>query len=297
MERIAPNVYAEDEFGVPSNFHGANYGYVVTDDGVVVIDTPMFPTDAVAFRNRLATEGDVRYLVNTDFHRDHITGNHFVGGEVVGHDLTKRMAEAPPTKTLRRIVEHLVGDDLSTDLDTKELMRLRLEVVDPDGASLIDEDYVFRTPTITFSDTLTFEVGDTTFELLHLPGHTEGHIGVYLPDQKVFFAGDNVTPGYYPSMIEALPLEWIDSLETIESMDVDTVVPGHGEIGGLDDVREFRASLEAYVDEMNALIADGATEAEAVAAFEFSDLDAMHPDDPEFYRMNVSRLYEKLFYG
>lgn len=297
MEQIAPNVYAEDKFGVPSNFHGANYGYVTTDEGVVVIDTPMFPTDAVDFCDRVSTEGNVRYLINTDFHRDHITGNYFLDGEVVGHDLTKRMAEAPPTKTLRRIVEHLVGEGLSTDLTTKELMRIRLEELDPEGASLIDENYEFRSPTITFSETLTFEVGGTTFELLHLPGHTKGHTGVYLPEEKVLFAGDNVTPGYYPSLIEALPHKWVNSLELMESMDVDTIVPGHGTIGGMEDIQEYRVFLESLVEDMDRLISEGATEEEVADKFDLTGLPAMHPNDPEFDRMNATRLYEKLFYG
>jgi cyclase len=70
MEQITAQVYTD------TTLRGCNPSYVVTDDGVVVIDTPQLPTRAVAMRKEAESHGPVRYLVNTERHVDHIFGNY-----------------------------------------------------------------------------------------------------------------------------------------------------------------------------------------------------------------------------
>lgn len=110
-----------------------------------------------------------------------------------------------------------------------------------------------------FSERMHLEVGPTTFELLHLSGHTGGNIGDHLPDEKVFFAGDAITNGYYPSLIEAFPLQRVQAMDDIGSMDIETIVPGHGKVCEVDYVREFSEFLETNIENMNRLIGDGLT--------------------------------------
>ena len=74
METITKNVYAF------INYRGCNPGYVVTSDGVVVIDTPMLPTKAVEMREEALAKGPIRFLINTESHIDHNFGNHFFAG-------------------------------------------------------------------------------------------------------------------------------------------------------------------------------------------------------------------------
>ncbi len=81
MEQVTANVYAN------TRIRGCNPSYVVTSDGVVVIDTPQLPTRAVAMRAEAEAHGPIRYLINTEHHVDHIFGNYWFkgAGTVVNH--------------------------------------------------------------------------------------------------------------------------------------------------------------------------------------------------------------------
>ena len=74
MEQVTKNVYFEPKL------RGCNPGFVVTSEGVVVIDTPQLPTKAVEMRKLAESHGPIRYLINTEHHVDHIFGNYFFKG-------------------------------------------------------------------------------------------------------------------------------------------------------------------------------------------------------------------------
>jgi cyclase len=74
MQQVRPNAYAETEK------RGCNFGFVTTTEGVVMIDTPQLPRDAIAWRETVAAHGPVRYIINTEPHGDHVTGNFFFRG-------------------------------------------------------------------------------------------------------------------------------------------------------------------------------------------------------------------------
>ena len=82
MEQITRNVYVE------TKFEGSNNSFVVTADGVVMIDTPQVPTNAVKWREIIAKYGPVKYIINNEPHGDHVTGNYFFPGAVIAHEGT-----------------------------------------------------------------------------------------------------------------------------------------------------------------------------------------------------------------
>ena len=92
MEQVTPNVWTQ------TGWRGCNPSYVVTSDGVVVIDTPQLPTKAIAMRSEAESHGPIRYVINTEHHVDHIFGNfYFKGaGPVVHH------RNSPPSPTRPR---------------------------------------------------------------------------------------------------------------------------------------------------------------------------------------------------
>jgi len=71
MKKISPNVFIE------TGFSGANVGIVQTTEGLVMIDTPWRPTDAIKWREEISNKGNIRYLINTDEHHDHNLCNCF----------------------------------------------------------------------------------------------------------------------------------------------------------------------------------------------------------------------------
>ncbi|MFC2001597.1 MBL fold metallo-hydrolase [Chloroflexota bacterium] len=296
MKQITDNVYAEDRFSVPPRYRGDNPGFVTTSEGIVMIDTPMMPTDALKWRDNIAKRGNVRYIINTHHHPDHITGNPFFPGTVVSHEGVREMFAAPATRV---VTSHRLEEVLKSGQGILGFIRLLVKEHAPEGLPLL-ENYQFKAPTITFTERLNLYVGEHTFELMHLPGHTESHIGVYVPQEKVFFAGDNLCGGTQPSLAQSLPLDWVKSLKKIEAMDIDVVIPGHGEIGGREIIREFRLFIQECIDIVREAIKQGLSKEQAADKISFEELyprihggRAVHPG-PEKQRRNVLRLYEML---
>ena len=97
MRKIAGSVYVEDKLSVPPYDRGCNPGFVSTSEGVVMIDCPMMPTDCVKWRQEIEKHGQVRYIINTHHHPDHMAGNYFFPGTVISHEKVKAVFSTPLT--------------------------------------------------------------------------------------------------------------------------------------------------------------------------------------------------------
>jgi cyclase len=256
-----------------------------------MIDTPYMPTDALKWRDSIAQKGEIGYIINTHHHFDHTAGNYFFPGPVVSHDLGREMLSA----SLSRVAaSDRSRDAAKAGMGKEDYIRSLVREVDPEGVSLLDERYYLKLPSITFSEQLHLHKGEHSFELIYQPGHTLDHIGVYLPREKVFFAGDNFTSDSQPSLAQCYPLKWIEVLKKIETMDIEVIVPGHGKACGLSKVREFRSFIEEYVESVREAIRKGMSKGEAADRISFEErYPAVHPG-AEMQRMNVLRLYEML---
>ena len=176
MQQVTGNVFAE------TKIRGCNPGYVVTRDGVVIIDTPQLPTRAVRMRQQAEKNGPIRYLINTEHHIDHIFGNYFFRGAglVVAHEEVYRqfMVVTPVINPYAYAREAIPTDD-------------------PEGASLFpDEETYFKDPNkpkITFTGDLTLPGRGS-----HLPSprHTRSHAGtdcsLYLGRTRRFCRGHDL---------------------------------------------------------------------------------------------------------
>ncbi|MBI4334572.1 MAG: MBL fold metallo-hydrolase [Chloroflexi bacterium] len=290
IRQITPNVFVDTESSEPPYGHGSNPSFVVTSAGIVMVDAAMLPTRAMKWKSEIAGRGEVRYIINTEQHLDHVAGNYFFPGTVVSHQGV-RAALRGPLEHIRAFEPALLGQARSLSL--REYVLWQYSQWDPEGLALA-KDYQPRLPELTFSDRLTLYLGDTVFELFHLPGHTPSQVGVYVPRERVVFTGDNFGNAIQPSLAQCCPLEWVRSLKFIEGLDVDHVVPGHGLVGNKADVREFAAFIQGVIDTVTGLIRQGRSKEEAMNAVSFeSRLLARHPGN-EQQRMNVARLYDVL---
>jgi cyclase len=242
MRRLSEHVYAE------FYLWGCNPGFLITDEGVVMIDTPQQPIDAVRWRERLTEHGPIRHLINTEPHSDHIAGNaYFPGVEVIGQTgLRDRYLQAVP------------------QLRSAE----RLETIkqaDPDSVWLFDHPaYPPNPPTRTFDDRLTLRLGGHTVECLHLPGHTAPQTGVYLPEEGVLFTGDNIFHQVKTFIQEADPWEWLAALERIAAIDAAVIVPGHGEPCDGRYLATQAEIIEGWVGAVEDMVRRGLSEEEAL---------------------------------
>ncbi len=130
-----------------------------------------------------------------------------------------------------------------------EEKRERFKQTDPDSVWLVGHpDYpLSHGPTLTFTDSLTLNVGNHTFNIIHMPGHTAPQTSVYVPEEGVVFTGDNVFHKCRTWMQECDPWEWLAALDQIAALDVETIVPGHGEPCGKDYLREQAQIVENWV--------------------------------------------------
>ena len=103
------------------------------------------------------------------------------------------------------------------------------------------EQYRQGYPTITFSDRMTLKIGAHTFQIMLLPGHTAGQTSVYVPEEKVLFASDNVSSMGGASMHDAKPYKWLESLQYMKRLDVDCIATGHGDV--------ITSDPESYIDQ------------------------------------------------
>ena len=273
----SPNIYIQPT--TSSTFDTANVSF-----------TPYIQTTPFVAPQR----GEVRYLINTEHHTDHVAGNYFFSGQpIVSSQGVRDMFSAP--------IEYVSSHErrqkaMAASMDLRDYIFWRWQDMDPEGIALAP-NFQPMPPTITFTERLTLYVGDHTFELMRLPGHTPYQIGVYVPQEKVIFTGDNFIYGWQSSMTHCCPMEWIESLKKIEAMDVDFIVPGHGaNVGNKADLREFRTFIQGAINTVQDAINRGISKEEAAATISFEDEEhrpARHPG-AEQQRMNIIRLYEML---
>jgi cyclase len=281
MEQVSENVFFD------TKIRGCNPAFVVTSDGVVVIDTPQLPTKAVEMRKAAEEHGPIRYVINTEHHVDHIFGNYYFkgAGTVIAH---QGVAENFMLPTQKPNPYEYAKEALPTD--------------DPDGLEIFpDEDAYFadpNRPSITFTEDVTLTVGDHTFELIYTPGHTPGQIAVYVPEERAVFTGDTifceVQTWLYVSDVD----QWLDSLEIIRDLDIDTIYPGHGPVTDKKYLDVQRAFLMEWVTTVADAVAKGWTRDETVERVSFAD---RYPVDigqeymmDHIQRSNAGALYDKL---
>ncbi len=254
MTPLTPNVWTQ------TGWRGCNPSFVVTSDGVVVIDTPQLPTKAIAMRRQAESHGPVRYVINTEHHVDHIFGNfYFKGaGQVVHHQgvYDSFMTVYPELDPFAYAAEAIPSDD-------------------PDGAALFpDREEYYADPnkgTVVFTGDLTLRVGQHTFKLLHTPGHTPGQIAVHVPEEQVVFTGDTVFSACQTWLMTSDIGQWIAALDRISGLDFATLVPGHGPVTDRQSLDSQRAVLLEWTTAVATAVANGWSRDETVARVSFAD--------------------------
>lgn len=273
-KQLTPNVYAEDQHSRIPTYRGSTHGFVCTSEGIVMIDCPMMPTDAIRWRFEIQklNRGEIKYIINTDSHHDHCTGNGMFPGIIISTQGVRDAFPAVPMKgTFAQIDE----------IDPRDNFTLAF--------------YLPRKPTITFTDKLTLYCGDHTFQCYHLPGHTPQQCTVYCPEEKVIFPDDNCTPDTQPVLAPGNPIDWINSLKFMETLDVEWVIGGHGPVGKKQALTDFRLFLEKCVAETKEAIAKGWSKEETAERLNWEPYTgpAVHPGKGT-QRRNVEKFYDVL---
>lgn len=275
MREIVPGVF------VAEDYLGANVGCIKTAEGAVLVDAPIVPSQAQAWRRALAEAGagEPLYVFLTDSHPNHALGSGQFGVRAVGNERGYRSLDRF-TPTMRERVLDGFRDTSPEVID--ELAEL--EVVPPQ---------------ITFDQDLVFYLDGTTLRLQRLGGHSPASTGVLVEERRVLFAGDVIFSAIPPFIGHGNSGEWLAALEVIRQWAPEVIVPGHGPVGDMslvDQMEDFLQRLRAGVTD---LVAEGRSRAETATRMlhlldDFEVDETWRKRTERAFRTSVGRVYEEL---
>jgi cyclase len=206
---------------------GGNIAASVGEDGIVIVDDQYAPlADKIqsALKNLGITDKAVRFVINTHYHGDHTGGNApFTnsGSTVIAQDNVRKRLEAGGT----------AGNGGS----------LKMEVKPAEKAAL---------PVITFEHDVTVHLNGEDIRALHFPaGHTDGDAVIFFPKNNVVHMGDDFVRYGFPFIDVASGGSVQGMAAAMEKVSSELpkdvkVIPGHGDLSNLDEVRAFVQMLK-----------------------------------------------------
>ena len=211
---------------------GGNVGLFTGDDGVFLIDDQYAPlTEKIVAAIRTVSSKPIRFLVNTHMHPDHTGGNENfgkMGTMIFGHDNVR--------------------------------------------SQMAISDYTQEPPLVTFSEDMTFNINGETVHVFKTPdAHTNGDVYIRFESSNVIHTGDVYRTTSYPYIDFNNGGSFLGTIKAydllIEVSDADTkIVPGHGVISSVADVRAFRDMMLVIRDRVANAIREGKSLEEAQAA-------------------------------
>ncbi len=210
---------------------------VSSDTSAFVFDSLCYPEDTRGLLHTLKDEHkNLTGLVNTHWHLDHTAGNQLLNAHNITH---------------AKFVE-LIKTELANQLrGSKEIL---------------GEDVTVEPPDETFDKRLQLRLGSRLVTLLHFPGHTPDSIAGYLEQERILIAGDTVME--LPYIFYGSSTDLIESLRTIEKMDLETIIQGHGRPCNKAKVAEDRE----YLESLRKLIGEGVQSGEPLERLEKTPL-------------------------
>lgn len=254
---------------------GTNSGFVVTDEGVVVIDSQGPKDLALQLKQKIkeTTDKPVIYVINTHFHGDHTFGNQYF-------------------KEARAIISH--DNARKTLIEGNGAHRERFKKFF--GETSLDE-FVLTPPNMTFHDTLTLRAGVRTFELVHTgPAHTYGDIYVYMPDENIVFTGDLLYRARLPWLGDGDSKGALDAVSSLIALNANMYVPGHGGLSTRSDAAEYQSYLADLRKEVRKLIDTGNSLDDVKKAVKLPKYSA-YDKYKEWLRPNVEKVYKEMTEG
>jgi cyclase len=208
---------------------GANQGFVTSGDTCLVIDSGFHYQTAGQVLSRIRKDSPKRLLVlDTHYHSDHVFGNGVFaesGAAVLAHEKCLRRMESQSSGLLSKYRR--------SDFRLSKLLK-NVEV---------------SLPSVTYDNRLSAHLsGGFQVEIVHPAGraHTDGDSMVHVPEDRVVFSGDVLWVGYHPNLEDADVKGQIRALRTILRWNPRRVVPGHGPVCGLQEVKRFVRYLEEF---------------------------------------------------
>ncbi|HUT53806.1 MAG TPA: alkyl/aryl-sulfatase [bacterium] len=291
LTMISPKIVkVKDGVYVAMGYALGNVAMVVTDDGLVIVDTTEREEAAkkIMAEFRKISDQPVRYVVYTHFHPDHTQGTRAFMGPGTRVIATRAFLYWIAYQNELLGTHHRRSRATQAGLREPEWAFDMPISRNPFLGAWKKPEVVM--PTITFEDDYSFTLGGKRFELFATQGETEDHLAMWMPDERVLFVGDlyyKSFPNLSTPMLESRPVQgWIDSLTRFIGMKPEYLVLGHTEpLQGADLIAEhltnYRDAVEYVHDETVRCINEGKTVDQAVAEIKLPErlakLDYLNP--------------------
>jgi len=207
----------------------SNSSFVVTDEGVLVIDTGSSDLIGQVLRKAIATVTDkpVRWVVNTHGHGDHWLGNKVFadeGAEIMASDEVAARIEEEPGYWI-------------------DLFNMMTGGFTGESTPVV--------PGTIIEGRTTRQLGNVSVEFIpSQDSHSPGDILVWLPKQKVLVTGDVVYTDRFPGTFESRMQQWINFLAELKELPAVAVIPGHGDLGTMAAIEQQYQLLETMMAEV-----------------------------------------------
>jgi cyclase len=254
-----------------------NTGFVLGRNGILVIDstfTPYHATQALRYI-RSVSQKPIKYVFNTHFHSDHTFGNQVFSAKVIAaKECRETMRSMLKTAWSRESVEKWLDDNPQWK--------------DPMA------DLNVTLPDVVFDEEYEVDLGNQKVILRHVGGHTGDSSTAWIPSSKTLFSGDLMFKGRYPYTKDANLAVWLAALKTIERMDFEFLVPGHGSLCDGEDVRHLIRYFENLLENCKEFIQQGLPLNEIQEKKEFLKYAKRNVD---LHQENIKKAYDELIEG
>jgi cyclase len=232
IRKVKDGIYVQSAREVNSTV-----GIVLTGEGVVLVDTgqTLVDTRQVQEAIRTLTPLPVRYVINTEVHPDHTSGN---------------FVFSPPAV----VINHAGAGAAMRKADNPN----RFATAGPEIQAAA-QGYRLVAPHVEYQDAMTLRVGGRTFELLRLKNaHSEADTAVWLPQERVLFAASVAIPNSLNNIRPFVTLpDMLAAIRTMRALNPEVVIPGHGSFGTTTIFDDNERYFGLLIERVGALVRQG----------------------------------------
>jgi cyclase len=238
--KIRDGIYVYGRDDIPGRDPTSNCGIIITQEGVVLIDSGANPPDSLAILAAVKklTSQPIRFLINTETHNDHTTGNFVFSSPAV-----------------------VIASEGAAAGIKSYYSAQRNEKLMAESAEMRDSFRGFRliTPHIEFTDRLVLNMGDRTLELLQLNRiHSDADTAIWLPKERVLFSAAIAAVKRFGFFRPFVTIENVKAtLKKLKALNPDIVVPAHGAPGTVQLLTETETFYDLLLDRVGKMITEG----------------------------------------
>jgi cyclase len=238
--KIKDGIYIYGRDDIAGRDPTSNCGIIITQEGVVLIDSGPNPPDSLAILKAVKqlTSQPIRYLINNETHNDHTAGN---------------FVFSPPTL--------VIGSAGATAGMKNYYDPKRNEKLMAESNEMRDAFRGFRlvTPHVEFNDRMILNLGDRTLELIQLKNiHSDADTAIWLPKERVLFSAATAAVKRFGFLRPFVTIENIKSdIKKLKALNPDVVVPAHGRPTTVQLLDETDTFYDVLVDRVGKQMAQG----------------------------------------